>query len=509
MANQSRPMDAASFVAGTRTKVSAFRAFAIGIFVAIVIYAVAWFFKGSDRHPGLMWEYLANRGYVQYFSTVAFGWAIGFFWLKIDLIRSQRSAFGVVQQKVFSSFSQESKVTTTTAETIRRALQALPPGVRRSMLVNRLENACRRLINIRSAAEVDNIFQMLSEQDAAHIESSYTVVKFLFALIPLLGFIGNVLGVGNGIGAFAGALGGSTQTFQELKPVLQFASLKLASAFDTTFLALAYSGVILAVNAVMQQSEENLLAAVDEYCLEHFVSRIEVQSSDISDLKTHLSELHKDLKGHLANLTSNVNVAIENGTGGIETVISAFAQSDFNDASKKHFDALNRIEGVVAGLGSGGTALDSIRESVSALYQLMEERTSEDNSATLLADKLDAIRQQLQSTNGSQKGPDLEALGASLEKLSERLGTLDHAAAAFSGVEGLFVELREALEALKPAIDSMSAEMAKEVNQVLGMLLRVMVVAHRMDRLTPEERKALTQPDLLARTFGPTVDGHN
>lgn len=486
------------------TSVNGTMAFVLGLALAAVIYFAAYLMR-----PSLVYDYLYNRGNVQYVSTAAFGWALMILFMKVGLIKSQTAAFDVVQKDVFDVLAKQSTITTMMAEQIRLRLEKLPESVRRSMLVNRLENSCRRLSNIKSAAEVDNIFQMLSEHDANLIESSYTVVKFLFALIPLLGFIGNVLGVGEGIGAFSKALG-TAQSFTAIRPVLQFASLKLSSAFDTTFLALAYSGVILAFNAIVQQREENLLAAVDDYCLERFISRIQVESSDVSDLKTHMTSLVSDLVAQLDTNEKGVVRAIQDlgrkdfGAGlgthiealGIRVDVAAGKlEGKLETLSKKSDTVAARIEAVGGKIGSGGGSggLDAIRRSVEALANSVEEQSA------VLAAKLGELAKQQGAPNEG-----FAALAASMKAMVDKFSTLDRAADAFqlvSGMSGMFEDLKHMLAALKPAIDSMSDEMAKEINHVLSQLLRIMVVVHRVDRMTPEELRPLNDETLLRKIF--------
>jgi len=428
------------------TNVSILKTLSWAIILTGVLYALAFYLKG------LLYQYLWERSWVQPVSTFAFWSGIAFLALKTFQIRSQNAAFDQADEAL-STFAAKSTITADDGDAIAKQLKSLPDAVQGSMLVMRLRHMCSRLRNTRSVAEVDNIFQMMSEGDAARVESSYTPVRFLFALIPLLGFVGNVLGVGNGIGRFSGVLE-QAQSFDSMRPALKFAATSLANAFDTTFLALFYSAIILLVNAIVQHREEKTLAAVDEYCIDTFVSRIHIVSTDV-----------KELMEHETRLTSDVIDKVETGLKTLTDVgfapVAAQLKTVEEQLTSLERQVCERLESVGKKVNDGNALV---------VLTLIEK-------LALLGQKIDEASKHVAPTPGS------------LEAIKNLSATLD--------------ELRGMLHVLQPAIESMSAEIAKEINNVLSMLLRATIVAHNWHKsISKDAAEGLHDEALMERIFG-------
>ena len=68
------------------------------------------------------------------------------------------------------------------------------------------------------------------------VQQSYSLPKVLLWAIPLLGFIGTVLGMSNAVGSFDEVLG-NADNVEGLKNGLTQVTSGLGTAFDTTYLA--------------------------------------------------------------------------------------------------------------------------------------------------------------------------------------------------------------------------------------------------------------------------------
>ena len=112
-----------------------------------------------------------------------------------------------------------------------------------------------------------------SEIDANAVDSSYTLLKVFIWAIPILGFIGTVIGISSAVGGFSGALD-QAQDISVLKESLNGVTQGLATAFDTTLIALVMSMLVMFPTSSIQKSEEDLLNWVDEYCNENLIKRL-------------------------------------------------------------------------------------------------------------------------------------------------------------------------------------------------------------------------------------------
>ena len=139
---------------------------------------------------------------------------------------------------------------------------------------------------------------MQSEIDAGKIAGSYTLVKVFLWAIPIMGFIGTVLGISTAIAGLAGGMSG-TQEMSSLMDQLTEVTVGLGVAFDTTLVALCMSILLSFPASGMLKAEEDLLAAVDSYCLENLLKRLS-DAGGISDVADNTRALANALAPVLA-----------------------------------------------------------------------------------------------------------------------------------------------------------------------------------------------------------------
>ena len=108
-----------------------------------------------------------------------------------------------------------------------------------------------------------------SEIDATMVDSSYVLIKVFIWAIPILGFIGTVLGISEAVSSFGGEMGAAAD-IEKIKEQLGQVTGGLSEAFDTTLVSLIFSLFVMFPTSVMQKNEEDLLNKVDEYCNEYF-----------------------------------------------------------------------------------------------------------------------------------------------------------------------------------------------------------------------------------------------
>jgi len=115
---------------------------------------------------------------------------------------------------------------------------------------------------------------MQASVDAAAVESSYTMVKVFIWAIPILGFIGTVMGIGASVGGFSESVAAAAD-LDVMKDSIGTVTTGLGLAFDTTLLALVMSIFIMFPTSSLQKAEEDFLANVDDYCRQHLIARLD------------------------------------------------------------------------------------------------------------------------------------------------------------------------------------------------------------------------------------------
>src|SRR5205814_837286 len=134
-------------------------------------------------------------------------------------------------------------------------------------LVNRTRAVLDFLCSRGSANELDDQLRTLTDNDALALEGTYSLTRFITWAIPILGFLGTVLGITQAI---------SGVTPEVLEKSLSTVTDGLALAFDTTALGLALTMVTMFFSFVVERAEQGVLEEVDlhvDRCLAHRFER--------------------------------------------------------------------------------------------------------------------------------------------------------------------------------------------------------------------------------------------
>jgi biopolymer transport protein ExbB/TolQ len=124
-------------------------------------------------------------------------------------------------------------------------------------------------------SDVDDILRATAERDESTHQTSFaTLGGFLWA-IPVLGFIGTVLGLAGAIGNFSSLLDKQSDV-SGIVGSLKEVTGGLSTAFETTLLALVIALVVQLWITSQKKSEEEFLDDCQDYCLKQIVGRIKI-----------------------------------------------------------------------------------------------------------------------------------------------------------------------------------------------------------------------------------------
>jgi biopolymer transport protein ExbB/TolQ len=137
------------------------------------------------------------------------------------------------------------------------------------------ENFLNRLISriilqFQSSRSVDQSNSLLnSSLELYHheIDLRYNMLRYIVWVIPTLGFLGTVIGIAN-------ALEGIAEMRPDDENLLRILTTKLGTAFFTTLLALAMSGIMVFFMHIIQGREERALNLSGQYCLDNLINRL-------------------------------------------------------------------------------------------------------------------------------------------------------------------------------------------------------------------------------------------
>ncbi len=145
-------------------------------------------------------------------------------------------------------------------------LRRLKRRVQQSWLIRRISAVLDFVARRRSANELDDQLRTLADTDALALENSYALLRLIIWAIPILGFLGTVVGI-------AEAVAGVTP--ETLERDLNQVTGGLALAFDTTALALGLTMLLMFGTYLVERAEQGVLERVDRYADEQLAHRFE------------------------------------------------------------------------------------------------------------------------------------------------------------------------------------------------------------------------------------------
>ncbi len=287
-------------VRGTAANLALAGAAGLAMTVAFYLLLLAPGIRG-----GYVYDVFCDRGPVQYATTLFFFWGVAILLLKIPRIRLEEKAFSLD----LLTLEEGTLIRQEDALQYIRKLKRLSAGERSRLLTNRIWHALVRFKLLGSAEKVDDLLKYQAEMDDASMESNYSFLKFIIALVPILGFLGTVLGISAAVAGFSAVIGAAGSAgeggLSAIQTALGKVTLGLGTAFDTTLIALVMSAILMFGLTLFQRWEEKLLSRIEEYCIENILDRLWVPPLESQVEKAMIravSSLPRQIAGELRQI---------------------------------------------------------------------------------------------------------------------------------------------------------------------------------------------------------------
>ena len=235
----------------------------------VVLTAAFYIILVLPLHTTYLGILFAHRGFVPYVIMVLSFWSLAMLLMKYRKISRQRRSLSVDVLPL----DLDEEIMPDNVVLFRRHIRGIRQRHSSSFLFNRIQRALALFASRGSVQEVASYLTAQAEIDATAVQTSYKMVKVFIWAIPILGFIGTVLGIGQAVGGFSGTIN-SAQDLDLIKTSLGQVTTGLAVAFDTTLVALVMSIIIMLPASSLQKSEEELLNTIDEFCNENLLRRL-------------------------------------------------------------------------------------------------------------------------------------------------------------------------------------------------------------------------------------------
>jgi biopolymer transport protein ExbB/TolQ len=208
-------------------------------------------------------------------ATLCFFWGVVIAFVKIPKLGLQRKALELAAVPQSRDFV----LNETTAKTVLERMRSLVDDTRYFILLNRIDRALSNLHNIGGVSDVSTILKAQSENDENQVASSYAMIHAMIWSIPVLGFVGTVLGLSKAIGKFTDALTVTTDISQ-IREHLTAVTGGLSTAFETTLVGLGFALLLHLLADLVQQKETDFLDECNDYCHANVVSKLRVRPKE-------------------------------------------------------------------------------------------------------------------------------------------------------------------------------------------------------------------------------------
>jgi biopolymer transport protein ExbB/TolQ len=256
------------------TNPNPFLSLGIGIVLFLAWVGILYPFQAPEgTSPGdyTGMQFLASLFYkhmlVSFTNTLFFTWAMSILYLKWKKLKHQKEALllDVLPWELGSEINSQN-----VGQFIDH-LYKLPVRLRDSMMVNRIRKALELFEVKQSVGEVTNMLSSQSSIDSMRIGGSFTLLKAFLWAIPILGFIGTVLGLSH---AISGMNFANVDDVSAIMSSINAVTSGLGTAFDATLLGLVLAMFLNFPMNSMMKNEDDCLNDIDAFCNEILLPRL-------------------------------------------------------------------------------------------------------------------------------------------------------------------------------------------------------------------------------------------
>ena len=144
-------------------------------------------------------------------------------------------------------------------------LRALPGAVQEYLLPRALLTAIERFGATRNVQDVSTAARDICESEGERMESELSIIRYIAWAIPSVGFIGTVRGIGDALG----------QAHRAVEGDITGVTSSLGVAFNSTFIALVISIVLMFFIHQLQLMQERLVLDSERYIDHWFIRRLQ------------------------------------------------------------------------------------------------------------------------------------------------------------------------------------------------------------------------------------------
>lgn len=276
------------------------------------------------------------------------------------------------------------------------------------------------------------VFRHQTEIEAGHAAGRYGILRLFVWAMPILGFIGTVIGIGVAVGEFSGFLSGDIDDLEMVKRELSKVSTGLSFAFDTTLLGLVASLIAMTLVSAVQSIDEGVQARTETIGLRMITAggAAEWQVPTFGNPDVLAAEMSQ-VVGRLTGSTQAVSSMLGSVTGEVARLRDAL------DAHASAFRETLTVGDIIEKLSELGAMQVAVADRLAVLPELVsriEMLSSAQHRSIEKLDRLADLAPALERMSTAHDGlaTRLEAMHLSLESIDRLIEVEQNVAAGLT-----------------------------------------------------------------------------
>lgn len=240
----------------------------------MVLYSSSWVTRTTEPWGPTAWRWLTSFQGIPIAIAILSCWACSILLLKLVKIRGQRRVLQVQLLPKDPLWVLDGG----SADQLIRKISVEVEEAESFMYLRRVLGVLRTMRNVGRVADVEELFESRAGADEAIVDSGYAPVKAFIWGVPVLGFIGTVIGLTQATGRFGAVL--NDEAMKKDLDKLAGGLTDVLSGLDTAFITTA-EGLIAAFflylfQMIVKQADDRLLDDVREACSIRIVTRVRI-----------------------------------------------------------------------------------------------------------------------------------------------------------------------------------------------------------------------------------------
>lgn len=233
--------------------------------------------SGSLNHP-LLYRYFASHP-VEYIATTMFFVGLAALTFKFFHLLWQPNVTG---EDILGPFELEELDVSGCPDLIDNIAEK-PASIRGSNLADRIIRGIQYVARRRTSEGLESHLRLLAEQAEDRSSSGFSTVRIIISTIPILGFLGTVIGITRAVAELASLVGDIS-----FETAINSVVSGLSVAFDTTALALALSIILMFGMFFISRWETSRLTQIEDRAESALIGRFHM---DINTDDPHIATL--------------------------------------------------------------------------------------------------------------------------------------------------------------------------------------------------------------------------